>query len=84
MGKYVEEYNICQKMKNRIEAPAGKLKLSEVLEKPWTNLMVDFIIKLPLVARKNAILVVYNRLSKMTYFYSNYRRNISERVSEVV
>ena len=84
MGKYVEEYNICQRMKNRIEAPAGKLKLSEVLEKPWTNLMVDFIIKLPLVARKNAILVVYNRLSKMTYFYSNYRRNISERVSEVV
>ena len=84
VGKYVEEYNICQKMKNRIEAPAGKLKLSEVLEKPWTNLMVDFIIKLPLVARKNAILVVYNRLSKMTYFYSNYRRNISERVSEVV
>ena len=84
VGKYVEEYNICQRMKNRIEAPAGKLKLSEVLEKPWTNLMVDFIIKLPLVARKNAILVVYNRLSKMTYFYSNYRRNISERVSEVV
>jgi len=29
---------------------------------------VDFIIKLPLVARKNTILVVYNRLSKMTYF----------------
>jgi len=25
-------------------------------------------LKLPLVARKNAILVVYNRLSKMTYF----------------
>jgi len=29
---------------------------------------VDFITKLPLVAGKNAILVVYNRLSKMTHF----------------
>ena len=30
--------------------------------------MVDFITKLLLVARKDAILVVCNRLSKMTYF----------------
>jgi len=30
--------------------------------------MVDFIIKLPVVVGKDAILVVYNRLSKMTYF----------------
>ena len=30
--------------------------------------MVDFIIKLTIVARKDAILVVYDRLSKMTYF----------------
>jgi len=30
--------------------------------------MVDFIIKLPLVAGKDAILVICNRLSKMTYF----------------
>ena len=30
--------------------------------------MVNFIMKLPLVARKNVILVVCDRLSKMTYF----------------
>ena len=30
--------------------------------------MVSFITKLLLVARKGAILVVYDRLSKMTYF----------------
>ena len=30
--------------------------------------MVDFIIKLPLVAKKNVILIVCDRLSKMTYF----------------
>ena len=55
-------------MKNRTEMPARKLKLSEVLEKLWTHLMVDFITKLPVVAGKDAILVVCDRLSKMMYF----------------
>jgi len=55
-------------MKNKIEEIAGKLKLSEVPKKPWTHLMVDFITKLPLVAGKDAILVVCNRLFKMMYF----------------
>ena len=68
VGKYVEECDIYQRMKNRTEALAGKLKLNEVPEKPWTHLMVDFIMKLPLVAGKDAILVVCNRLSKMMYF----------------
>ena len=34
IGKYVEECDMCQRMKNRMEVLAGKLKLSEVLEKP--------------------------------------------------
>jgi len=33
MGKYIEDCNICQRMKNRMEILAGNLKLSEVLEK---------------------------------------------------
>ena len=55
-------------MKNRTERPVGKLKLSKVPEKLWTYLIVDFITKLPLVARKDVILVVCNRLFKMIYF----------------
>jgi len=34
VGKYVEGCNSYQRMKNRAEEPAGKLKLSEVPEKP--------------------------------------------------
>jgi len=68
IGRYIEEYDICQRMKNRMERVAGKLKLREILEKLWTHLMVDFITKLPLIARKDMILVVCNRLSKITYF----------------
>ena len=55
-------------MKNRTEELAEKLKLSEVPQKTWTYLTVDFIMKLPVVAGKDTILVVYNRLSKMMHF----------------
>jgi len=68
VGRYMEGCDLCQRMKNRTEEVAGKLKLSEVLEKPWTHLTVDFITKLLVVAGKDAILVVCDRLSKMTHF----------------
>jgi len=68
VGRYVEGCDMCQWIKNRMEEIAGKLKLSKVPEKPWTHLMVDFIMELPIVARKYAILVVYNWLSKMVHF----------------
>jgi len=34
VGKYVDRCDMCQRMKNRIKALIGKLKLSEILEKP--------------------------------------------------
>ena len=68
VGKYVEGCDLCQRMKNRMEEPAGKLKLSEVPQKTWTHLTVNFIMKLPVVAGKDTILVVCDRLSKMTHF----------------
>jgi len=34
IGEYIDVCNLCQKMKNRIEALAGKLMVNEVLEKP--------------------------------------------------
>jgi len=68
IGRYVEGYNLCQRIKNRMEEMVGKLKLNEMLEKPWTHLTVDFITKLPVVAGKDAILVVCNKLFRMTHF----------------
>jgi len=68
VGKYVEGCDSCQRMKNRTEEPVGKLKLSEVPQKTWMHLTVDFITKLPVVAGKDVILVVCDRLSKMVHF----------------
>ena len=68
VGRYVKGCDLCQRMKNRMEKLAGKLKLSEIPEKPWMHLTVDFITKLPVVVEKDAILVVCDRLSKMAHF----------------
>ena len=54
-----------------MEELVGKLKLSKVPKKPWTHLIVDFITKLPVVAGKDTILVVCDRLSKMTHFVAS-------------
>jgi len=76
--RYVEGYDLCQKIKNRTEKLVGKLKPSEILEKPWTHLPVDFITKLLVVAKKDAILVVCDRLSKMTHFVAATERTLME------
>ena len=80
VGKYVDMY---QRMKNRTEVLAGKLMVNEILEKAWTYLTVDFIMKLLLVAGNDAILVVCNRLSKMAYFVATIEETTTERLARL-
>ena len=81
--KYMERCDLCQRMKNRTEEVVGKLKLREVSEKLWIYLMVDFITKLPVVAGKDAILVVCDRLSKMTHFVATIERTLAEELARL-
>ena len=83
VGKYVEEYDICQRMKNRIEAPVEKLMINEVPKKTWTHLIVDFITKLLLVAEKDVILVVCDRLSKMAHFVATTERTLAKSLARL-
>jgi len=76
--RYIEGCDMCQQMKNRTEEVAEKLKLSEIPEKPWTHLMVNFIMKLLVVSRKDAILVVCNRLSKIAHFVATTEKTLAE------
>jgi len=78
VGKYVEGCDLYQRIKNRTEELAGKLKLSKVPEKLWTHLIVDFITKLPVVAEKDAILVVCDRLFKIAYFVATMEETSAE------
>ena len=52
--------------------------MGEVLEKPWTHISVDFITKLPVVAGKDIILVVCDRLSKMMHFVATMEGTTAE------
>ena len=78
VGRYIEGCDLCQQIKNRTEEVAGKLKLGEVPEKPWMYISVDFITKLPTVAGKDAILVVCDRLLKMTHFVATMEGTTAE------
>ena len=83
VGQYVEGCDLCQRMKNQMEEVAGKLKLEEVPEKLWTHILVDFITKLPIVAGKYTILVVCDRLSKMTHFIATTEGMTAERLARL-
>jgi len=69
---------MCQRIKNCTEAIAEKLMVNEVPKRPWMYLIVNFITKLLLVARKDVILVVYDQLSKMVYFVVTTEETLAE------
>ena len=81
--QYIEGCDICQRIKNRTKIPVEKLKLSEIPEKLWTHLIVDFITKLLLVARKDVILVACNRLFKITYFVAITEGILAEKLARL-
>ena len=76
--QYVEGYNLCQRNKNRTEPPVGKLMSNTVPEKPWTYIIADFIVKLPLARGYDSILVVCNRLMKMAHFILTTEKTSAE------
>jgi len=83
VGKYVEGYDVCQRMKNRTEVPVRKLIISKVLEKLWIYLIVDFITKLLLVVGKDIILVVCDRLFKMAHFVATMKETSAEKLARL-
>ena len=78
MKRYVEGCDQCQRMKNRVEILAGKLRPNEVLEKPWQHISVDFIMKLPVSRGHDSILVVCDRFSKMSHFVATTEKTTAK------
>ena len=46
-------------------------------------MIVNFIIKLPLVAEKDVIFVVYNRISKMIYFAVTIEKTLAKGLTRI-
>jgi len=83
VGKYVDGCDACQRYKNRSEAPAGKLMPNAILEKPWSHISADFITKLSLAQGYDAILVVYDRFSKMAHFIATTEKTSAEGLAKL-
>jgi len=74
----MEGCDSCQRNKNYMEQPAGKLIPNSISEKPWTHISADFITKLPIAQGYNSILVVVDRLTKMVYFIPTTEKMLAE------
>ena len=81
--RYVKGCDQCQRMKNRAEMPAGKLRPNEVPERPWQHISVDFITKLPVSKGYDSILVVCDRFSKMSYFVATTEKTMAEELARL-
>jgi len=66
--EYVKNCDMCQRTKAVKHAPYGLLQPNEVPEKPWKTISMDFITDLPKSEGYDAILVVIDRLTKMSDF----------------
>jgi len=76
--RYVEECNSCQRNKNHMEQPVGKLMPNLIPEKPWIHISADFITKLPIAQGYDSILVVVDRLTKMVHFIPTTEKTLAE------
>jgi len=81
--KYVESCDACQRNKNHIEVPAGKLMPNVVLEKPWSHITADFITKLPLAQGYSAILVVCDIMTKIVHFVPTIEKTSAKGVARL-
>jgi hypothetical protein len=68
---YVSECDTCRKVKVDYMKPGGLLHPLSIPEWKWDDISMDFIVGLPLMARKfDSIWVIVDRLSKSTHFIS--------------
>jgi hypothetical protein len=74
--RYVSECDTCRKVKADYMKPGGILQPLSILDWKWDDISMDFIVGLPLMARKFALIwVIMDRLSKSTHFipiHNNY------------
>ena len=76
--RYMERCDQCQRIKNRAEMLAGKLRPNQVSKKPWQHISVDFITKLPISKDHDSILMICDRFSKMSHFVVTTEKIMAE------
>jgi hypothetical protein len=82
--RYVSECNTCRKVKSDYMKPRGLLQLLSILEWKWDDISMDFIVSLPMTARKfDSIWVIVDRLSKSAHFIPVNTKYRVEKYAEI-
>jgi hypothetical protein len=69
MARYVSECDTCRKVKADYMKSGGLLQPFSILNWKWDDISIDFIVGLPLTARKfDSIWVIVDRLTKSAHF----------------
>jgi hypothetical protein len=81
---YVFECDICWKVKADYMKPRGLLQLLSIPEWKWDDISMNFIVGLPLTARKfDSIWVIVDRLSKSAHFIPVNTKYRVEKYAEI-
>ena len=66
--RYIKNCDTCQRSKAVHHAPYSLLQPNEVPDQPWRSIAMDFITDLPNSKGYDTILVIIDRLTKMSHF----------------
>ena len=88
MGKFVKKFvnscATCQSAKPSLVKPQGLLQPLPIPDDPWVDISMDFITHLPLTeSGLDSILVVVDRLTKMTHLLPTTSNVTAEKVAEL-
>jgi hypothetical protein len=76
-ARYVSKCHTCHKIKADYMKPGGLLQPMSILEWKWDDISLDFVVGLPMTARKfDSIWVIVGRLSKSAHLIpvnTNYK-----------
>jgi len=65
---WIDSCQQCLRSKTGHRKPYGELRPLQISEQPWKSISMDFIVKLPLSNGYDSILVVVDRMTKMSHF----------------
>ena len=86
IATYVSKCASCQKMKYRAQATPGLLKPLPIPYRRWGSISMDFITDLPKSGKQqfDTILVVVDRLSKMSHFVPTHKTATTKKVAQLL
>jgi hypothetical protein len=84
VARYVSKCDTCQKVKADYMKPRGLLQPLSISEWMCNDISMDFIVGLPMMARKfDSIWVIIDRLSKSAYFIPVNTKYRVEKYAEI-